>query len=118
MFRSIPLNGMKSSRPVGSWQTLLIGIAGKRRRCGGRISGWPRSRPRISCVGGQVMAEALVRIGDYVADHGVRGDGPYQAARDLLLRESPRVGDEPLHRAGETTVEAAVRLCGHLAGGV
>jgi hypothetical protein len=67
-----------------------------------------------SYVGGQVMAEALVRIGNYVAGHGVRGDGPYQAARDLLLRESPHVGDELLHRAGETTVEAAVRLCGHL----
>ena len=201
MFRPIPLNGMRSSRPVGSWQTLLIGTAGKKRRCGGSISGWPhfsaedllderaglsglvfvgaaggtakapihryRFPPQEteirggeelcnlggaklgkveaisfadntvdikkrqdtaglhpqaafahSYVGGQVMAEALVRIGDYVADHGVRGDGPYQAARDLLLRESPRVGDEPLHRAGETTVEAAVRLCGHLAGGV
>ena len=78
----------------------------------------PQAAFAHSYVGGQVMAEALVRIGDYVADHGVRGDGPYQAARDLLLRESPRVGDEPLHRAGETTVEAAVRLCGHLAGGV
>jgi uncharacterized protein len=71
-----------------------------------------------SYVGGQVMAEALVRIGDYVADHGVRGDGPYQAARDLLLREGPRVEGEPLHRAGETTVEAAVRLCAHLGGGI
>jgi hypothetical protein len=69
-------------------------------------------------VGGQVMAEALLRIGDYVADQGMRGDGAYQAASDLLLRESPRVGGEPLHRAGETTVEAAVRLCAHLAGGV
>ncbi len=78
----------------------------------------PQAAFAHSYVGGQVMAEALVRIGDYVADHGVRGDGPYQAARDLLLRESPRVGHEPLHRAGETTVEAAVRLCGHLAGGV
>ena len=78
----------------------------------------PQAAFAHSYVGGQVMAEALVRIGDYVADHGVRGDGPYQAARDLLLRESPRVGDELLHRAGETTVEAAVRLCGHLAGGV
>jgi uncharacterized protein len=71
-----------------------------------------------SYVGGQVMAEALVRIGDYVADHGVRGDGSYQAARDLLLRERPRVGGESLHRAGETTVAAAVRLCAHLAGGI
>ena len=59
-----------------------------------------------------------MRIGDYVADHGVRGDGPYQAARDLLLRKQPRVGGEPLHRSGETTLEAAVRLCAHLAGGV
>lgn len=71
-----------------------------------------------SYVGAEVMAHALARIGDYVVDHGVPGDGPYQAARDLLLRESPRVGGEPLHRSGETTVEAAVRLCEHLAGGV
>jgi uncharacterized protein len=69
-------------------------------------------------VGGQVMADALVRIGEYVAEHGLGGDGPYQAARDLLLRERPRVGGEPLHREGETIVEAAVRLCAHLAGGI
>jgi uncharacterized protein len=66
----------------------------------------------------KVMAEALLRIGEYVADDGLCGDGPYQAARDLLLRQSPRIGSEPLHRAGETTVEAAVRLCAHLAGGI
>jgi len=78
----------------------------------------PQAAFAHSYVGGQVMAEALVRIGDYVANQGMRGDGAYQAARDLLLRESPRVGGEPLHRAGETTVEAAVRLCAHLAGGV
>jgi uncharacterized protein len=69
-------------------------------------------------VGGQVMADALVRIGEHVAEHGLVGDGPYQAARDLLLRERPRVGSEPLHRDGETTVEAAVRLCAQLAGGI
>jgi uncharacterized protein len=66
----------------------------------------------------KVMAEALVRIGEYVADHGLRGNGPYHAARDLLLREGPRVGGQPLHREEETTVQAAVRLCAHLAGGI
>ena len=71
-----------------------------------------------SHVDTKVIAEALVRIGEHVADHGVGGDGPYQAARDLLLRERPRVGSEPLHRADETTVDAAVRLCAHLAGGI
>jgi predicted RecB family nuclease len=71
-----------------------------------------------SYVGGQVMADALVRIGEYVADHSLVGDGPYRAARDLLLKERPHVGGEPLHREGETTVEAAVRLCARLAGGI
>jgi len=43
-------------------------------------------------VSGPVMADALLRIGEYVADHGLRGEGTYQAARDLLLRERPRIG--------------------------
>lgn len=78
----------------------------------------PRGVFAHSYVSGQVMAEALVRIGEYVADYGPTGDGPYQAARDLLQKRRPRVGAETLHREGETTVEAAVRLCGHLTGGI
>ena len=66
----------------------------------------------------QVQKDALVRIGEHVVEHGLRGEGPYQAARDLLLREAPRVGGEPLRRQGETTVQAAVRLCGHLTYGI
>jgi predicted RecB family nuclease len=69
-------------------------------------------------VSAKTMADALVRIGEYVASRGLRGDGPYRAARDLLLRESPRVGGQPLHRKGETTVDAATRLCEHLTGGI
>lgn len=71
-----------------------------------------------SHVDTKVIAEALAQIGEHVADHGVGGDGPYQAARDLLLRERPRVGSASLHRADETTVDAAVRLCADLGGGV
>jgi uncharacterized protein len=69
-------------------------------------------------VGTEVMAEALVRIGEYVVEHGMLGDGDFQAARDLLMREGPRVGGVPLHMEGETTVPAAVRLCSHLTGGI
>ena len=69
-------------------------------------------------VPSEVIAEALVRIGEYVAEYGLRGDGPYQAARDLLLRQAPRIGGQTLRRDGETAVQAAVRLCGHLAGGI
>jgi uncharacterized protein len=66
----------------------------------------------------QVMADSLVRIGEYVAEHGLRGDGPYQAARSLLLREIPRTAGQSLRRVGETTVQAAIRLCQHLDGGI
>jgi hypothetical protein len=71
-----------------------------------------------SYVDAKVMAEALLRIGTYVAERGLRGEGPYQAARDLLLREPPRTGGQPLHRAGETAVDAAVRICAGLTGGI
>jgi uncharacterized protein len=69
-------------------------------------------------VKAQVKKDALVRIGDYVARHGLGGDGSYLAARNLLLRERPRVGGQPLRCQRETTVEAAVRLCEHLGGGI
>jgi uncharacterized protein len=66
----------------------------------------------------KVMAESLMRLGETVALYGLTGDGEYQAARDLLLRAPPRTGDVPLYLPSETTVEAAVRLCGHLDGGI
>jgi AAA domain len=66
----------------------------------------------------KVMAESLFRIGSYVADNGLFQDGPYLAARDLLLRETPRTGGQPLHRPAQTAVEAAVRLSSSLRGGI
>ena len=66
----------------------------------------------------KVQAESLVRIGGYVVEHGLTGTGRYQAARDLLLQEGPRVGGQPLIMDGETPLDAALRLCGHLEGGV
>ena len=57
-----------------------------------------------------------MRIGDYVADHGVLGEGPYQAARDLLLLAAPRTGGEALKEADETSLAAAMRLAPHLDG--
>jgi hypothetical protein len=61
-------------------------------------------------VDAQVLADALVRIGEYVADHGLIGEGPYQAARDLLLVIAPRMGSEALKEAGETNLTAAMRI--------
>ena len=56
--------------------------------------------------------KALVRIGDHVAAHGITGHGPYSAARDLLLREPPRLDGAPLRHQGETALQAAKRIVG------
>ena len=61
---------------------------------------------------------SLVRIGEYVADNGMEGDGPYLAARDLLMRMPPRIGGQPIQIEGETTLAAALRIAPAIAGGV
>jgi uncharacterized protein len=64
------------------------------------------------------LAEALLRIGEYVAEHGVAGPGRYQAARDLLLRRPPEIGGAPLRLPGEAVVASAIRIVPKLVTGV
>jgi uncharacterized protein len=62
---------------------------------------------------------ALQEIGEWVAEHGIDADGPYRAARDLLLRRPPRCGQasgEPLCRPDEADLDAARRLAHALDG--
>ena len=59
------------------------------------------------------LPQALIALGRWVADHGLDADGPWRAARDLLLRRPPRCGQgagESLRREGEDELEAACRL--------
>jgi predicted RecB family nuclease len=69
-------------------------------------------------VPSQVLADALVRVGEYLADNGMTRDSHYQAARDLLMRVGPRVGGQALKKPDETTLAAALRVAPHLDGGV
>ena len=85
---------------------------------GDSVSIHPRAVFAHKYVDAQILADSLVRIGEYVVQHGLRSKGPYQAARDLLLREAPRVGVQELQSDKETTVVAAVRLCKHVEGGI
>ena len=61
-------------------------------------------------VNSKVLKQALVRMGEYVAEHGITGTGPYQAARDLLLRDPPRLAGEAIRREGETALNAGLRV--------
>lgn len=64
------------------------------------------------------QADALFRIAEYVAGNGIEGDGLFLAARALLLRERPRIGDEPIKQDNEDTLAAALRIADNLDGGV
>jgi len=59
------------------------------------------------------QAESLMRLGEWVAANGVDAPGGYRAARDLLLRLTPRVrghAGASLQKPGEVGVEVAQRL--------
>jgi uncharacterized protein len=64
------------------------------------------------------LAAALLRIGEHVADEGFGDSGKYIAAQDLLLRNPPRLGSEPIRLISETPVAAAKRIIVKLPGGV
>ena len=65
-----------------------------------------------------VLAESLMRLGEWVADHGIEGRGEYAAARCLLLRALPNINGEPLNVAGESILAGAMRIARQLADGV
>jgi predicted RecB family nuclease len=66
--------------------------------------------PTAVIAGGQpdaaVLRAALLRVGEWVRDHGIDSPGSFRAIRDLLLRHRPRIAGV---RDGEDVVSAARR---------
>jgi len=74
----------------------------------------PHPTSLVPCehIGANEQQQSLFRIGEWVVDHGIDGEGSYRVARDLLRRLPPRAGQissQPLQVAGESTLEAAIR---------
>jgi predicted RecB family nuclease len=64
-----------------------------------------------SMVKTQVIADALFRIGEDVARHGMTDGTQYQAGRELLLSRPPRLRSGAFRiRAGETAADFATRI--------
>lgn len=62
---------------------------------------------------------ALLRLGEFVREHGIDASGRHRAARDLLLCNNPRLANgEVLRQPGEGTVASARRAGLALDGGV
>ena len=114
------------------------------------VEGWVEIKKRQKCadlhpdavfehrvVETVALSQSLLRLGRWIAEHGLDAAGPYRAARDLLLGRPPRLapprgevsappeldlwtpvqGEKSLARAGESGVEAARRLGPRLDGG-
>jgi len=67
-----------------------------------------------SLVNTKVLAESLMRIGEYVADHGMEGDGEHRACRDLLLAVAPRLRGQEIQCDGEAILATAIRIARNL----
>jgi uncharacterized protein len=50
-----------------------------------------------------------MRLGEHVAEHGIKGDGDYRAGRDLVLAKAPRLQGLPLQQEGEASLATAIR---------
>ncbi len=87
-----------------------------------RSKGWSGRHPEaivpLNIFGAKAQQDALLSMGEWVADNGVTSDSPrWRAARDLLLRLAPRVGQAPgssLAGSGESGSDAALRLATQL----
>ncbi|MCA8944434.1 MAG: ribonuclease H-like domain-containing protein, partial [Planctomycetes bacterium] len=81
----------------------------------------PPSVFRYSDVPTHRLNPALLELAGWVADHGIDANGPFRAARDLLLARPPRrasgTGDV-LQRDGDDVTELAKRLVRELDEGV
>jgi len=73
----------------------------------------PRSLIPDEHVGTPEQEDSLLRIARWVVEFGIEAEGPYRAARDLLLRNPPRLGSGSplwLRLPDESAVAAATRL--------
>src|SRR2546425_532429 len=96
--------------PIAGWIELSRGVKSE--------SPHPTSVIPASPIPTREQRDALMRLGQRVADHGFAGNGPYQAARDLLRLEPPRIDGviqgAPLVQAGERAKDIALLLAPRL----
>jgi uncharacterized protein len=89
------------------------------RKGAARAEHHPRALFKHDKVSNADAVNALLRLGEFVRDHGIDTSGPFRAARDLLLRRNLRLAaGMALRLRGESTVASARRVALLLDGGV
>ena len=97
--------------PLGSLVALdTLGCTIDVKKRGASANNHPEAVFAHDIVPSQELKNALVRVGEHVAAHGMADDGKYRAARDLLLRRPPRLNGAPVQRQSESALDAALRI--------
>jgi uncharacterized protein len=96
--------------PIAGWIELSRSVKSE--------SPHPTSLIPASPIPTKEQRDALMRLGQRVADHRFAGIGPFQAARDLLSLDPPRIDGviegAPLVQAGERAKDVALLLAPRL----
>ena len=96
--------------PIAGWIELRRGVKSE--------SPHPTSLIPASPFGTKEQRDALMRLGQRIADHGFAGIGPYKAARELLCLEPPSIDGvikgAPLVQVGERAKDVAIVLAPRL----
>jgi predicted RecB family nuclease len=64
-------------------------------------------------INATVLRESLLQLAAWVADNGIDVPGPFKAARELLLRKSPRLRESPLREiatANQEVIDVAKKV--------
>ena len=73
----------------------------------------PKALIACDVVDADELRDSLLRLASWVVENGITSTGPFQAARDLLLRRAPNLGSETIDSArlkSESLTEAAKLL--------
>ena len=107
-------------KPCGTIEELdEVGLTVVLRRTKANLEqGTPKAVLPYEFFSTSVITDSLVRMARWVTANGIDAEGPWRAARDLLLRRPPRTNEGGQIRIdGEIPVDAAVRLGLRLDGG-
>jgi predicted RecB family nuclease len=111
--RALELHDPKTKKRPGdlhdiNYETLTIDI---KRGPSLKDAPHPTALVPYDVLNATVMRESLLNLGNWVADHGIESDGPYAVARQLLLREVPRLRGQQLSDFnGLSSLEGATRI--------
>jgi predicted RecB family nuclease len=91
--RALGLHDPKTRKPTGDlhaidYEALTIDL-----KRGPSLADTPHPTALVpyDIIGVEKLRESLLKLGQWVADHGLEGDGSFAAARELLLRRVPRL---------------------------